>query len=279
MESKEFIQALNYFNGVKNYNLSLSTIELNTMDGINSYSRLLSEISINPSDAKTIPIRNAEIKRVYDLSSQILNLIFASYKSQEYIHALFERVAVTGTSPFDGSVVLADGKEFITVGRNDKIQSIPTLTHEGTHIIVPFSYTENCHILDTLPILTELISALILDGMHIGSDNFNNCLIQRISNLKEQMLNRDKEVAVKGINEAQYVRAYRRHLFYNYLISFVYAINLLKFYLEGAPEFLNKLNNSLMYDSDLYDLLKYYGIDFSSNETVDTTINVLKNTP
>lgn len=279
MEDTEFIQALNYFSAIVSYNLSLVVEEFQTVDGVNNYSYIIDELLRNISNTSSIDILDMENTRVYDLSSQILNLLFGEYKSREYIHDYFERVVVTGKTPFDGSVIMVEGKKFITVGKNDKIMSIPTLTHEGTHIIVPYSYIRNSHVLDALPILVELITSILLDGMHIGSSNFNNSLIVRISDLKEQYLKGSLLISQDASERDKYVHTFKRHSFYNYLISFVYATNLLIYYLEDAPRFIGTLNDSLKYDESFYDLLKYYGINFTKNETISNTIKILKNTP
>lgn len=279
MEDAEFTQALNYFSAIVSYNLSLVVEEFKTIDGINNYSYIIDELLKNASDDSCIDLLDLDISRVYDLSSQILTLLFNEYKSKEFIHEYFERVVVTGETPFDGSVIMVKGKKFITVGKNDKVMSIPTLTHEGTHIIVPYTYTKNSHILDALPILVELITSILLDGMHIGSSNFNNSLIVRISNLKELYFKESLLISQDASERDKYIHAFKRHSFYNYLISFVYATNLLIYYLEDAPKFISTLNDSLKYDKSFYDLLKYYGINFTKNETITNTIKVLKNTP
>lgn len=274
-----FMQALEYFNGIRLRNISMELIEFGTCEGLDNYFTLLDEILKNESDISSINIKPMDIKRVCDLSSQIVNLIYGNYVSPQKIHKMYEKVVVTGGYPFDGSVIGVDGKEYITIGKSDTIQSIPTLTHEGSHLIIPNTYLNNAHILDTLPILTELISSIILDGMHIGESNFENTLILRIASLRDQIVYKHTKVYDEENEKTKYIKSYVQHSLYNYLISFVYAINLLIYYLEDARSFLNKLDNSLKNDENVYDFLRYYGIDFTSSSTIDNAIKVLKNTP
>lgn len=279
MDDKEFMAALNYFSNIRKYKLSLSVLEFETSSGVDNYSYFIKELIKNKSSMENISINPLEISRVYDLSSQILTLIFKESVKPQSIHSLYERVVVTGSTPFDGSVIEVDDKKFVSVGKNDAIESIPTLTHEGTHVIIPYSYTNNYHTIDTIPILTELIASIILDGMHIGENNFNKFLIARISSLRVEFLDLINTTPAPENKKEIYINHYKRHTFYNYAISFIYATNILINYLEEPSHFIDKLNESLMNDTNVYDLLHYYGVNFNSSKTIENSIKVLKNTP
>lgn len=278
MDAIDLRSAIEYFNYIKDTKLSLSLKEISTSQGIDNYLKLIDELLVNASSLHDVKEKHLNITRVNDLASQILNLIFYSSELENKIHEMISKIVVTGGNSYDGSVILVRGKKYITVGSNDKVLSIPTITHEATHIIVPEKSIQNAHLIDTIPILIELITSVILDGMHIGENNFNQVLIVRIASLREEFINKVENLRNIKTEEEQFISAYFRHSFYNYLISFVYALNLLIYYLEDTPRFITHLKNVLN-DKNIYELISDYGIDFLSDDTINNVIKVLKNTP
>ena len=275
---------IDFFKYISENHLSLEFDELLTVDGLLNYYNIRDLSLKTNATIDAFPIPSLEIVRVLQLSGDILNLVFHHHNpvidKKEIYKIITDICLIGGNNPFTGYVQKKDGKRSILIECVDKVACIPTITHEASHIIMPISYTPNYHHTEMIPILVEFIASYILDRMDIGENNLELAYAYWVANLKHQIILKNKydenQPEKIDFNEEGLSYAFNTNYTYTYIISTLYAFNLLPMFFDNYKSFLTKLSNSIISGENIQDLYKYYGLDFSSSKFMDEPTNILK---
>ncbi len=284
MNKEYYKKVLDFFNYVKKNSINLSFSEIDNEIAktyLNDFTNILlnSNISYQQSSLSLTP------SKVYDLATQILYIMFGKTFSNDDIDELKNKIIITdGANPFEGGIGYLDQEKYIILECANSNYSVPTLTHESTHYLTDGKYYSNYHHIETLPILIEFITSLILDGMNIGNNNYEAIIAERFITLQERIKDKIKYTITSNdrlnnqlLEQKQMFYVYSSNIAYTYLISTIYALNLLVYYKQDVFAFISKLNRTLKYQNGLEDLIKYYNIDLNKRETYDEPIRILNN--
>lgn len=281
----ELERVFSFFNLLNKYKLSISLDELLTEQGRLNY-LYMQDLALKTNvDLGKYNLHKVDKNVVYDLSIQILTLLFHHFNNivpiDDIIRIVFGCHVYGGNNPFEGYVEEINGKKNIALECDNRVESIPTIVHEGSHIIVPNSYTPNYHHREVIPIIAEFIACSVLDGMNIGTENLESVYAWRVDCLKQYFKTRTENddtfmehQDLSLLEKAPYI--YQSHNSYSYIISTLAAFNLFDNYLEDPLTFINKLSASIKNDQNIYSLYKYFGIDFNSEKVVAIPTNILK---
>ncbi|MCH5166355.1 MAG: hypothetical protein J1F35_00550 [Erysipelotrichales bacterium] len=275
-------EVMNFFTTLKENNYEFDFDEISSIKGRQNY-EILKDLALKTNaNLDLFDIVSILPEDVLIRSTQILKILFEGLFPPITVSKIISKMKVYGgVNPYNGHVVKMNGEQYIAVECIDKVTSVITVVHEGSHILLPAKYVPNYHHREVIPILNELVAASTLDELKLGSNNLESTYAYRVNNLKYHFSpnNEFDDSVLKnndGITYEKIKYIYDSHTDYTYIISIIYALNLFALYQEDRKQFLNVLRSSLINDPNIYSLYQYYGLDFKDEKILDEPTNILK---
>ncbi len=299
-ELQALTEANDYVNDMNRYGYNNTFTEISFSRGKRNYERILKTLSTislpNPETFKYQKITLPELKQY--LLDILITLLGPSYESiiKEYNEMLkLEPIP----NPFDATIetTYQNGTwiplQFHISDQLSNIEIVST-AHEYIHGLLS-KYTvkgynevlSNIHYKEFLSILIEYLTCYILKTSFPKDDLEYKQRVNRVNaehlmtleNIETRKLSTMLRNFPSGRPDIALYKNYvifDEHKTYGYIISNIYACRLLEFYLSDEKNLLTFIRNIIAGEKSIADLIKYYDLSLSKEETIKPYTDLVK---